>query len=124
MITSSLVQIDGGKAVVEIQTVLTMGDETQLKPSQKITHQARIADPGRTQMLGTGKGREVVEVNGEKLNTSWSSNSSVRGIVRTATKVWQCPDVPGGKVKSEMSIRTENTVTTTSLMLQDYKAVK
>ncbi|NBB95746.1 MAG: hypothetical protein GVY16_08400 [Planctomycetes bacterium] len=109
--THTLKSIDENEAVVETVTVVKVADNEMKQPPQKRQIPARIdkpAEPAEEDKPEVKEGEETVKVKAGTFKCKTVETHMKQDGKNVVTKVWTCPDVPGGQVKMTMKTDGEN----------------
>jgi len=102
--TTTLKELTADKAVVEMVSETDMNGTKIPGTPMKVDIAAKMAKDAASQPAGTkvtkkGEGDEEVAVGDKKYKCHWVENQTTSDQMDGTSKVWTCPDVPGGTVK-------------------------
>ncbi len=121
---TTLLEVYPNKVKLEVKTISNIDGKMEISEPQVVEHKSKMVKRNTSKSKVVEKGREVLTINEEEINTTWETRRTASGLIRTLTKTWESNAIPGGIVQSEMQINLAGAETKTTLTLQDYKAEK
>jgi len=126
--TTTLVELNADKAVVETKMSMNAGGQKMDMPAQKTDVPAKLDKPPEAAAPNTPKpevkeSTEEVEIpGGKKVKAKVTETKSDANGMKTVSKVWMSDEVPGGMVKMETTMDgTVKGTTTMKLTACDIK---
>jgi len=124
--TSTLKELTADRAVIEVVTEMDMGGTKTAMPAQKQDIPAKVAKGAATQPAGVtvtkkGEGDEEIAVGDKKHKCHWVENLMTGDQMESVSKVWTCPDVPGGMGRM-VAETTKPMKSKTTMEMVEFKA--
>ena len=122
VLTYELKEKSAEKLTVEITTFVAKdGEESATSRTQTAKRYFRLPEGTSKEEFGSRKnalsgGAETVELIDRKFDTKWIVSQVKVEAGTTESRIWCCPDVPGGLVKSVSKTPATSSVTTVTLM--------
>lgn len=118
--TTTLKSIDDDKAVISVLQVMKVGDQ-EIKQTTERTLPAKIdkpEEPAEEDKPDVKKGKETIKVKAGSFKCETVETHMQKDDQKTVTKVWTCPQVPGGMVKMTMRSSGKMSMTTESELVE------
>ncbi len=123
--THKLAEMTAGKAVIETTTVMKVSGQTIEQPPQKRDVPAKIeevkAPEGAANAAKPEEGDEEIEVGGKKMKCHWIKTTTDVSGTKAHSKIWQCPEIPGGMAKMETTMEGAAAGSTTMTVVEFKK---
>ncbi len=125
VMVTKLVELTPEKAVVETTIEMEMAGQKMAMPAQKRDVPAEIdkpnADPnaGPAPAAKSKESQETIAVAGKSLDCKVTETVFEQAGTKSVAKLWACPDVPGGMVKTEAR-STGSMESTTTMTLVEF----
>ena len=123
--THKLTEMTAEKAVIETTTVMKVSGQTIEQPPQSRDVPAKIEEvkppEGAVNVAKPEEGDEEIEVAGKKTKCHWVKTTTEVSGTKAHSKVWQCPEIPGGMAKMETTMEGPAAGSTTMTVVEFKK---